>query len=256
MHPVLFEIGSYTIYTYGFCIAMGAVLGFIYMAWQGKKQFGITTDQSNTLFLIIVAGGIVGGKLFIIFEDFSYYTSNPLKLLSGNGFVFYGSLITCIPLMLWFFRKHKIPVWSMLDVMAVVICILHTCGRIGCFMAGCCYGKPTDGFFQVVFTSPVCQAEPLNTPLHPTQLYEAGYIVFILILLLIIKRRKQFEGQLFLIYLMLYAAGRAVIEIFRGDIERGFIIQDYLSNSQFISILLIAGALYFYVTRRKAKLGA
>ncbi len=255
MHPILFEIGSFTIYTYGFCIAVGAISGFIYMAVQGKRQFGLTFDQSNSLFLLIVISAVVGGKLFIIFEDIPYYTSNPSKLLSGSGFVFYGSLLTVIPLMLWFFRKNKVPLWPMLDVMAIVTCILHTCGRIGCFMAGCCYGKPTDSIFGVIFTSPVCQADPLNTPLHPTQLYEAGFIFFILLVLLFLKNKKQFDGQLFLIYLIMYAVGRGIIEIFRGDIDRGFLIQNYLSTSQFISLLIIGGALFFYVKLRNAKLG-
>lgn len=254
MHPVLVEFDSFTIYTYGFCIAVGALLGFTYMAWQGKKLFKLTFDQSNTLLLILVTGGVVGGKLFLIFEDPSFYRSHPQDLLSGNGFVFYGSLLTCIPLMLWYFKKHMIPLWPMLDLMAIVICILHGCGRIGCFMAGCCYGKPTENFLGVTFTNPACQADPRNTPLHPTQLYESGLIFILLIGLLLIKRRKQFEGQLFLLYLIGYAAGRAVLELFRGDLERGFIVENYLSYSQFISLLLIAVALFFYVRRRKTKL--
>lgn len=247
MHPVLFEIGSITIYTYGFFIALGALLGFSYMAWQGKKLFGLTFDQSNTLFILLVLAGVIGGKVFMIFENPSYYLSSPKKLVSGSGFVFYGSLLLAIPTMLWFFRKNKIPTLSMLDVMAIVTCILHALGRIGCFMAGCCYGKPTDNFLSVIFTNPACQAEPLNTPLHPTQLYEAGFIFLILIGLLAFKNRKQFEGQLFLIYLMAYAAGRGVLELFRGDIERGFVIKDLLSNSQFISLIIISVAVYFYV---------
>jgi phosphatidylglycerol:prolipoprotein diacylglycerol transferase len=254
MHPILFEFGSYTIYTYGFFIALGAVSGFAYMAWQGKKQFGLSLDQSNSLFLLIVAGGIVGGKLFMIFENPAFYFSNPVNLISGSGFVFYGSLLTVIPLMLWYFNKNKIPAWSMLDVMAIVTCILHGFGRIGCFMAGCCYGKPTDSIFGVVFTSPACQADPLYTPLHPTQLYESGLLFSIMLLLLLLKSRKQFEGQFFLIYLITYATGRAVLELFRGDLERGFIVQEYLSISQFISILLVTAAVYFYVRRRNTKL--
>lgn len=226
------------------------------MAWQGQKQFGLSFDKCNTLFLLIVVGAIIGGKIFLIFENFSYYTSNPSMLLSGSGFVFYGSLLTCIPLMLWFFKRNKVPFWAMLDLMAIVTCILHACGRIGCFMAGCCYGLPTDSFFGVIFINPVCQAEPLNTSLHPTQLYEAAYIFTLLIILVFLKNKRQFEGQLFLVYLVLYATGRAVIELFRGDIQRGFIIQDYLSNSQFISLLIIAGATYFYVRLRNTKLDA
>jgi len=180
MHPILFELGPITIYTYGFCVAMGAVLGFGYMAWQGKKLFGTTFDQSNTLFILLVLAGFVGGKFFMIFESPSHYFSHPKELISGGGFVFYGSLLFTIPTMLWFFRKNKIPTLAMLDVMAAVTCIVHGLGRIGCFMAGCCYGKPTLTDFGVVFTDTRCQAEPLNTPLHPTQLYEAGLIFCIL----------------------------------------------------------------------------
>jgi phosphatidylglycerol---prolipoprotein diacylglyceryl transferase len=246
MHPVLIEVGSFTIYTYGFCIALGALLGFSYMARQGKLQFGTSFDKSNTLFILLITAGVVGGKFFLIFERPSYYLSNPGQLLSGSGFVFYGSLLFCIPTMILFFRKNKIPVLAMLDVMAIVTCIVHGFGRIGCFMAGCCYGIPTDSFLGVIFTDPVCQAEPLNTSLHPTQLYESGFIFLLMASLLWLKSKKQFDGQLFLLYLMIYAAGRGVIEIFRGDIARGFVIDGIISNSQFISLLVIAVAFYFY----------
>lgn len=251
MHPILFEIGSITIYTYGFFIALGALLGFSYMAWQGKKLFGLTFDQSNTLFILLVLAGVIGGKLFLIFEEPSLYLANPKKLASGSGFVFYGSLLLAIPTMLWFFRKNKIPTLPMLDVMAAVTCIVHGFGRIGCFMAGCCYGIPTKGFLGVIFTNPICQAEPLNTPLHPTQLYEAGFIFLILIVLLAFKSRKQFDGQLFLIYLIAYATGRGILELFRGDLERGFVVNGILSNSQFISLIVISIALYFYVKLKR-----
>jgi phosphatidylglycerol:prolipoprotein diacylglycerol transferase len=253
MHPILFEVGSFTVYTYGFCIAIGAVLGFSYMAWQGKMQFGITVDQSNTLFLLLVTAGVVGGKLFTVFEDPTNFFK-PQQLLSGTGFVFYGALLFCIPVMAWFFRKHRIPAWAMLDVMAVVTCIVHGFGRLGCLMAGCCYGTSTDSFLSIVFTNPVCLAQPLNTPLHPTQVYESVWILIILGSLIALRGRRQFEGQLFLLYLIAYAAGRGVLELLRGDLERGFVFQKYVSNSQLISLLVIAGAVYFYVRRRNANL--
>ena len=164
----------------------------------------------------------------------------------GSGFVFYGSFLFAVPVMLWFFRYHKIPTLAMLDVMAIVTCIVHGFGRIGCFMAGCCHGKPTNSMFGVVFTDPACQAEPLNTLLHPTQLYEAGFIFCLLILLSLLKTRKQFDGQLFLLYLIGYALGRGVLEIFRGDVARGFIINNWLSHSQFISIIIIGVAVFYY----------
>jgi phosphatidylglycerol:prolipoprotein diacylglycerol transferase len=135
----------------------------------------------------------------------------------------------------------------MLDIMAVTSCIVHAFGRMGCFTAGCCYGTPYNGLFAVTFTNAKCSAEPLHTPLHPTQLYSVAMILVILAIILFVNRRKHFAGQLFMLYLMLYAIGRAIIEIFRGDLERGFIIDGILSNSQFISILIFLSALLIYI---------
>jgi len=254
MHPILFQFGSITIYTYGFFIALGAVLASLYMWRVGKKRYNITFDQANQLFLLLIAASVVGGKLFMIFESPSFYFSHPTELFSKNGFVFYGSLLFCIPAMLWYFKKNNLPVAGMLDVMAAVTCIVHGFGRIGCYNAGCCFGKPTASAFHVVFTNPICQA-PLNVPLHPTQLYEAASIFLILVVLLIIDRYKKFDGQVFLTYLILYAIVRSVIELYRGDIERGFIIDKVLSYSQFISLLVGITAIFFYIKlRRKANL--
>lgn len=247
MHPVLFEIADLTVYSYGFMIAVGVVVAVAYMAIQGKKDVGLTFDQANSLFLIIFISAFVGGKVFLVFENPSFYSGNLSRLLTGSGFVFYGSFLFAVPSMLWYFRKQKLHIYKMLDVMAVVTCLVHMFGRIGCFMAGCCYGKATTGSWGVVFTDPVCQAEPLNTPLYPTQLWEAGYILLVMVVLLVIKKYSQkFYGQLFLLYLLLYAFGRSVLEIFRGDVARGFIIDDILSNSQFIALLILAGVGVIY----------
>lgn len=142
----------------------------------------------------------------------------------------------------------------MLDIMAVTTCIVHFFGRLGCFMAGCCHGTEWHSHFSVTFTDPACLA-PLNTPLHPTQLYSALMILIILITLILLKRNKRFDGQLFLTYLMAYAAGRSVIEVFRGDLSRGFVIENYLSHSQFISLLVfLGGAVFYYNFSKKSKL--
>ncbi len=247
MHSILFEIGGITIYSYGFMIALGVVVAMTYMTIQGRKDVGLTFDQANSLFLFIFIAAFVGGKIFLLFENPSYYFDNPSRLLKGRGFVFYGSFLFAVPTMLWYFRKEKLPIHKMLDVMAVVTCLVHMFGRVGCFMAGCCFGKPTDGNFSVTFTDPSCQAKPLNTALFPSQLMEAGYILIVMIFLLIIKKNYQkFYGQLFLLYLILYAVGRSVLEIFRGDVERGFVIKNFVSNSQFIALLIIAGVLFIY----------
>ncbi len=247
MHPILFEVAGITVYSYGFMIALGVVVAVAYLSVQGKKDVGLTFDQANSLFLLIFIAAFVGGKVFLLFENPSYYFGNPSRLLGGNGFVFYGSFLFAVPTMLWYFKKQKLHIYKMLDVMAIVTCLVHMFGRIGCFMAGCCYGKPTEGSLGVTFTDPACQAEPLHTALFPSQLMEAGYILVVMIALLIIKKNFQkFYGQLFLLYLILYAAGRSILEIFRGDVARGFVIEKYLSNSQFIALVIIAVVLAVY----------
>jgi phosphatidylglycerol---prolipoprotein diacylglyceryl transferase len=249
MYPILFEFGGVTVYAYGFLIAIGAIAGVIYMARQGKREVGLTFDQANTLFLFIFLAAFIGGKVFLFFEDVPYYLDHPKRLLTGRGFVFYGSFLFAIPVMLLYFRKHKLPVYTMLDVMAVTTCLVHMFGRLGCFFAGCCYGVPTDSVLGVTFTHESCYAEPLGTPLHPTQLYESVYIGLVMVVLLIIRDRRKFHGQLFFLYLMLYACGRFVIEYFRGDLERGFIVENWISHSQFIAILIFFSVLFLYVRK-------
>jgi phosphatidylglycerol---prolipoprotein diacylglyceryl transferase len=266
MHPILFEFrtpdffpswlpDAITIYSYGTMIAIGALLGFFYTGWQAKKQFNVSFETTNELILAILISSIAGGKLFVVFEDPARYLNNPKDLLNdfGQGFVFYGSLLFAIPTMLIFFRIKKLPVLHMLDIMAITTVIVHGTGRIGCLLAGCCYGKPHEGFFSVVFTDPLCQARPLGTPLHPTQLYSIFLLYGIMVVLLIIKKHKKFAGQLFLIYLILYSFGRIWIEFFRGDLSRGFVIQHYLSNSQFISLLVFGISLFYYIKLRRSK---
>jgi phosphatidylglycerol:prolipoprotein diacylglycerol transferase len=247
MHPILFEFGEIKIYSYGFLIAVGALCGIIYMAKRGKKELGLTFDQVNSLFLFIFLAAFVGGKVFLFFESPSIYLEHPQRLFTGKGFVFYGSFLFAIPTMLWFFRKHKIPTYAMLDIMAVTTCLVHIFGRLGCFMAGCCYGKPTDFLFGVTFTDATCDADPKGIPLHPTQLYEAGYIFLVLLVVLYFRSRRAFYGQLFLMYLILYAAGRFVLEYFRGDAGRGFIVDGWISHSQFIALCIMVVVMYVYM---------
>lgn len=254
MHPVVFEVGSFTLYSYGMMIAVGILAGMAYLIIAGKKEPGLTFDQANSLFLWVFLAAIIGGKLFLFFEDPVGYMRNPGALFSGRGFVFYGSFLLAIPVMWIFFKRYKLPPYQMLDIMAIATCLVHMFGRVGCFLAGCCYGKPTDAALAVVFTNPVCYAEPLDTPLYPTQLMEAGYIFAVMLVLIWMKKRRRFYGQLFLSYLILYAVGRFVLEFFRGDVGRGFVIEGYLSHSQFIALsVAVVVAIIALINYRKAQ---
>lgn len=259
MHPVFFEMSvpeflqgllpqTLTIFGYGFMIATGAAAAFLFMSWQARKHFELPVHKAADLTIILLVAGFVGGKLLFYLEDPGYYLADPARMLQnpGKGFVFYGSLLFCIPAMLWYLRAQKLPVLPMLDIMAVTTCIVHGFGRLGCFMAGCCYGLPHQGFPSVTFTHEASLAKPLGEALHPTQLYSISMIASLGLLLVYLKDRKQFHGQLFIIYVALYAVGRSIIEMFRGDVQRGFIIEDLLSHSQFIALLMLAGAAWFY----------
>lgn len=229
-----------TLYSYGLLIAIGIIVSYWFVNRRTKKM-GITSDQLSTIFMWAIAAGFVGGKLFFFLEDFSKYMAEPSKLLhvTGGGFVFYGSVIFVIPVIVWWLRKHKIAVRPFLDILAFVGPIAQGFGRVGCFLAGCCHGKSCSGPLGVTYTNPNSLA-PLNIPLYPTQLFDIFINVIILVTLFLIERKKKFEGQLMLIYLMMYAVGRSINEVYRGDEERGFLFNGLLSHSQFIAIIIFA----------------
>jgi len=236
----LFGVKQVTIYSYATLIALGSLVAGLYTKWRAKKDLGIS-NISNTFFYGIFIAGFVGGKLFYYLQDPILYIKNP-SLMSDNfsgGFVFYGSFVVIIPYIIWYLKKHQIPVLPMLDIFAITTTIVHSIGRLGCFAAGCCFGSPTDTGFGLIFPT------THSTAVHPTQLYEVVLLVSIMLLLLVIKKHQQFKGQVFLVYLMLYAFGRGLLELFRGD-ERGFIIDNLLSHSQFIALCLISASAYFY----------
>lgn len=266
MHPDLFKIPLpeflqslfhteiLIVHTYGFCIALGILAGYFYTLIKSKKEFGLNADILTNLLLYLIIAAVVGGKFFFYFEDPKFYFGHPSNMIRNfsGGFVFYGSLLFAIPVMIWFFRKNKIPVLPMFDLMSITATIVHAFGRLGCFNAGCCHGVETNSVFGVIFPiNPHCAADPQGVPLHPTQLYEIFMLMVIMTVLLLIKRRKQFDGQVFLVYLFLYAIGRSIIEIFRGDEARGYIIDHWLSHSQFISIFVLGAVAYFYFRLKK-----
>jgi len=240
MYPELLHIGEFTLYTYAFLIALGTLVASIYTKWSVKRELGIL-NLSNNFFYIIFAAGFFGGKLFFYLEKPLYYFNNPKLMLNNfsGGFVFYGSFITILITLLWYLKKHRIPILPMLDILAITTTIVHVIGRMGCFFAGCCYGKPTDSFIGMNFP------RANGVSVHPSQLYEITGLLIIMFMLFRIKKQQQFKGQLFLIYLILYAVVRGFLELFRGD-KRGFIIDDILSHSQFIAIVIITIAMLFY----------
>ena len=206
--------------------------------------------------IYIIISALVGAKLLLFITDFRTYVDSPREFLTlaRSGGVFYGGLILAVSVALWYIRRIGLPLWTTCDVFAPGIALGHVVGRFGCFFAGCCYGKPTDVAWAITFTDPFAAANvgtPLNVPLHPTQLYEAGAEAVILALLLSTESRgRRFPGRTFWLYLFLYAVSRYVIEIFRGDPRGGPI--GIFSPAQFISVILapLAVLMLIYLSRR------
>jgi phosphatidylglycerol:prolipoprotein diacylglycerol transferase len=240
VYPELFKLGPLTVYSYGVLLAASYLLG-LRLAMTRAKRWGLDANRVLDLGIYIIIAALVGAKLMLLFVDFDQFRRSPWELLAlaRSGGVFYGGLILAVVVAFWYIAKHRMPFWTTCDVFAPGIALGHVTGRLGCFAAGCCYGKPTDVPWAVIFTNPLAAANvgtPLGIPLHPTQLYEAGAELLILILLLVTERRgKLFAGRTFWSYMFLYAVSRYVIEIYRGD-PRGALLG--FSTSQFISLVL------------------
>jgi phosphatidylglycerol---prolipoprotein diacylglyceryl transferase len=247
VYPELFSIGPWfgigpiTVYTYGVLLAASYLLG-LRLAMSRAKRWGLDSNRVLDLGIYIIIAALIGAKLLLLVVDFDQFRRSPADLLSlaRSGGVFYGGLILAVVVAFWYIAKHRMPFWTTCDVFAPGIALGHVTGRLGCFAAGCCYGKPTNVPWAVIFTNPLAAANvgtPLGIPLHPTQLYEAGAELLILVLLLATERRgRPFPGRTFWSYMFLYAASRYIIEVYRGD-PRGTLFGVF-STSQFISLIL------------------
>ena len=259
MYPKILDIGPITIHSYGLLLAVAFIAG-IWLASSLARKEGLNPDSIWNMGLIIIFSALVGAKILLFLSDYSYYSQNPreifsLSTLRSTG-VYYGGLLLALAASAWYLNRAKLPGWNVADLCAPGIALGQAIGRLGCFSAGCCYGKPTTLPWGISFTSRYAfdnVGVPLNTPLHPTQLYESiGAMVLFLLLLWRLKHRR-FMGQIILEYLILYASLRFVIEFFRDD-DRGFVLHGLLSTSQFIGILTILGsAAVFYYMRRRPK---
>jgi phosphatidylglycerol:prolipoprotein diacylglycerol transferase len=241
MHPILFEIAGFPVYTYGVLLAAAYLLGLQFALVRARAR-GLDANRVMDLGIWIIISALAGAKLLLLIVDWDNFSRNPRELLTllRSGGVFYGGLIAAVAVAMWYMRRHKLPVWSVSDAFAPGIALGHVIGRMGCFFAGCCFGKQTDVAWAVTFTSEYAARNvgtPLNVPLHPTQLYEAGAELVILGGLLLLERRgRPFAGRTFWSYMLFYGITRFVIEFYRGD-PRGMV--GTLSTSQFVSVLLV-----------------
>ncbi|MGI8671820.1 MAG: prolipoprotein diacylglyceryl transferase [Luteitalea sp.] len=257
MFPKLFELGPLTVYSYGVLLA-AAYLGGLQLALVRARQRGVDPSRVMDLGIYIIVSALIGAKLLLVLVDADHFLRNPGDLLSlaRSGGVFYGGLILAVIVGLWYVRKHDLPTWRVADIIAPGIAFGHVVGRLGCFLAGCCYGHETQVPWAVTFTNPLAAENvgtPLGVPLHPTQLYEAGAEAVILALMLLFEHRgRPFPGRTFWGYMLVYGFSRFVIEMFRGD-PRGMVFGN-VSTSQFISLLIVPLSLVmlYWLSRRRS----
>ena len=250
MHPILFHFGPLTIYTYGLFVALGLLVG-LSLALKEAKRKGFDPQAILDLVFYTILAGIIGARIFYVVQNGSFYKDNLLSIVKiwEGGLVFQGGLISAIPVAWVLLKKKKLAFWQTFDVLAPYMALGQAFGRIGCFSAGCCYGKPTTLPWAVTFTNPKTLA-PLGIPLHPTQLYSAAGLFFIFLILLFLRKHTKFSGQLSCLYLIFHSSFRFVIEFFRGD-PRAPLWGQFFSLTQGISLatFFIAFFLYFYLKR-------
>lgn len=250
MYPTLLKIGSFTLHTYGLLLAMGFLLA-VFLALKEARRVNVDANIVMDLAFYILISALIGSRLFYVFTNWDEFREEPLSIFFfwRGGLVFYGGLICAFLIGLWYVKKKHLKFTPLADLVAPSIALGQAFGRLGCFSAGCCYGKPAEIPWAVTFKDPHSLA-PRAIPLHPTQLYEALATFSIFLTLIVMRRRERFQGKLFWYYLVFYSTSRFIIEFFRGD-PRGWTIAPTLSLAQGISILA-AGLAIYMLWRKKA----
>jgi phosphatidylglycerol---prolipoprotein diacylglyceryl transferase len=261
MHPRLISTPYFTIYTFGVLLAL-AYLSALWWVVRGARREGMDPDRVVSLCLWAIVGAIVGAKAMMIVRTLPEYLGNPSELWSfatlQSAGDFYGGFLGALAAVgLFFARNRSLQFWPVADLCGPAIALGQGIGRIGCFMAGDDYGKFSRVPWAVTFTDPDAArigGAPLGQPLHPVQLYESLTCFILFGVLVWWTRRRKFDGEIILGYVMLYAAARFCLEYVRGDADRGFVFGGLFSVSQFLAIIIAAVSFVLFVRRYRQTL--
>jgi phosphatidylglycerol---prolipoprotein diacylglyceryl transferase len=237
MHPVLFSIGPIKIYSYG---VMLAIAFFVSLSLASKRcaLFKIKEESINALLLIMLVSGIAGARVLYVLSNMDFFINHPLEIFMINrgGLVFYGGLIFSGIFGAAYAKVRGISITDAADLLAPFIALGHSIGRIGCFLNGCCFGRPTDSVFGVQFPASL-------TRVYPTQLFSSAGLFCLFLFLFFMQKKRKFKGQIVALYFIIYGAFRFSIEFLRGDLIPIFY---NLTLTQIISIIsILAGALFY-----------
>jgi phosphatidylglycerol:prolipoprotein diacylglycerol transferase len=270
MHPILFNLGSFPVGTYGLMLALAFFAGSWLAQRQGKLD-GIPSDRISDLAISLLLAGVIGAKLLMIivglltpagqdgamaFRDI--FTMGTLRA----GGAIHGGVIAGAIVFFWKVRSYGLKTPTMGDALVPGVALGQAIGRLGCFAAGCCYGSSCAAPWAVTFTDPMAHelsGTPLGMHLHPVQLYTFLANLMVMGLLLLLRKKRSFQGQVLAAYFMLEGAQRLVVEIWRGDLDRGtWLGLTWLSTGRLTAIAFITfGAmLWAFWMRKKEQVAA
>ena len=249
MYNDLFSIGPFTVHGYGLMTAIGIISAYLLMEHLAKKK-GLDEDRIFWLLIWCLIFGYIGSKILYIITIIPAIIEDPslLKHSLTDGWVMYGGLLGGILGGHLYCRRSRLNAWAYFDIGLCAVILAQAFGRIGCFLAGCCYGAETDSAFHIVFTR--SNFAPNNVPLIPTQLIMSAGDFLLFAFLMIYDKKKKNEGQVTGAYLTLYSLGRFAVEFFRGDVARGSV--GPLSTSQFIALFVAAFGIFIWIRRAKS----
>ncbi len=246
MFPQLFHIGPIALYSYGLLVAL-AFLVALWMASRLAKSSGLDPERITNLGIYVAVAAIVGAKILLLASDFSYYRENPRQIFSLGtlqaGGVFFGGLVAALITAAWYMRRFGLPPLRTADTFAPGIALGHAIGRVGCFLAGCCWGRPSHLPWSVTFTKPMARelvGVPLGIPLHPAQIYESLAELIIFGLLWSRFHRPHRDGSIIGLYLVLYSVFRFFIEFVRDPLDLSYPFGGPVSLTQWTALALLA----------------
>ena len=267
MYRILFKIGSFPFYSYGAMIALAFIVAIL-VAMKEAKRKGENPERILDIGLLVIIGALIGGRIIYVLTYLDYYLKDPIKILyfRQGGLSFLGGFLFAFILSWWYVKRNKIPFWKYADIVAPSIALGIGIGRIGCLLNGCCFGLLTENYG---ITFPVSQMPPAylqqlseglisagstcTLPVFPTQIYSSLYGFIIFFILLRIKRNEQYDGYIFLFFLVLYSVSRFINEFFRFY-EHRIMVFNLFTITQVVCIAIFLFALFFMNVLKKKSL--
>jgi phosphatidylglycerol---prolipoprotein diacylglyceryl transferase len=242
---------------YGLMLATAFTVAYLYSIHCAMRR-QLDPKHIENLFLILVLSSVVGSRGFhVLFENWDHFKEHPIEIFFfwQGGFTFYGGFLAAVVATVYYAHRQNLNKAKYADIATAPALIALSIGRLGCLLAGCCWGHPTQLPWGIAFNHPRSFASPPGVPLHPTQLYESLLCFLIFLHLVRVFKKPRYDGQVAVHGMALYAVVRIFVEFFRGDSYRGFLLGGLLSTSQFISlgVLAAAGYLHWYWYRRGAR---